>query len=412
MCQLGIRFATTVTAIALLQALSPAQTYVFQVNQGQSNFTWTGSVTIPTYSPNPLPIVGNPSNTFQLQGTVDVDLPSGLNPISTGLYSGGDSLVIPDIHGKVNNPINPNLPPIGTIDITGLHVAFISNQDFPVGSNGSFTMTFPVGYALSALAGTITYNVSGFVPGGGPIAPNITSDVQGSGTLTRNQNVLHVNMPVSAISFPFFYSLQPSGGGPPVQVLGQITMNGVLDATDTIPPVGTPGCFPGTGGVIACPCGQPANPAGGCANFGAGSTTGGVLGAIGNASVGSDTLLLTTSNHRSPASGVLNVFFSYKPGSATPTTGTVSGAGVRCYGSGGSLKRLYTVQVFGGTASKPGTGDLSISGQSAALTGHAIAPPETRHYFNVYRDGQATGPCGSSAISTNLTNMDSITWAP
>jgi len=171
-------------------------------------------------------------------------------------------------------------------------------------------------------------------------------------------------------------------------------------------------CFPGTGGVIGCPCGQPANPGGGCANFGAGSTSGAVLNASGEASVASDTVVLTTSNHRSPAIGVLNVFFSYKPGGPTPTSGVASGAGVRCYGAGGSLKRLYTVQVFGGSASKPGMGDLSVSAQSAALPGHAIVAPETRHYFNVYRDGQAGGPCGNPSITTNVTNMGVILWRP
>ncbi|MFN0009749.1 MAG: hypothetical protein ACKVXR_17790 [Planctomycetota bacterium] len=171
-------------------------------------------------------------------------------------------------------------------------------------------------------------------------------------------------------------------------------------------------CFPGTGGVISCPCGQPANASGGCANYGAGSTTGAVLNATGTPDVSADTLLLTASNHRQPAQGVLNVFFSYKPGGATPTTGNPSGAGVRCIGAGGSLKRLYTVQCFGGTVSKPGMGDQSVSARSAAFTGHAIVPPETRHYFNVYRDGQAAGPCGNTATSTNLTNMGSVLWSP
>jgi len=171
-------------------------------------------------------------------------------------------------------------------------------------------------------------------------------------------------------------------------------------------------CHPGVGGVISCPCGQPANPAGGCANFGAGSTSGAVLSGSGVASLSADTLVLTTSNHRMPAIGVLNVFFSYKPGSATPTTGNPSGAGVRCIGTGGDLRRLYTMQVFGGTGSKPGMGDPSVSARSASFLGHAISAGETRFYFNVYRDGQSSGPCGNTLTSTNLTNMGSIVWSP
>ncbi|MFN0008730.1 MAG: TolB family protein [Planctomycetota bacterium] len=171
-------------------------------------------------------------------------------------------------------------------------------------------------------------------------------------------------------------------------------------------------CHPGTGGVIGCPCGQPPNPAGGCANHGAGATSGAVLSASGVAYLSADTLLLTTSNHRSPAIGVLNVFFSFKPGTATPTTGIPSGAGVRCIGTGGDLRRLYTMQVFGGTGSKPGMGDPSVSARSAQFIPHTIAPGETRYYFSVYRDGQASGPCGNPLTTTNLTNMGSIGWGP
>jgi len=168
-------------------------------------------------------------------------------------------------------------------------------------------------------------------------------------------------------------------------------------------------CHPGVDGVIGCPCGQPANPTGGCANHGAGATSGAVLSGDGSAYLSEDSLILTTSNHRSPAIGVLNVFFSFKPGAVT--LGMASGAGVSCIGSGGDLRRLYTMQVFGGTGSKPGMGDLSVSARSATWPAHAISPGETRYYFNVYRDGQASGPCGNPLTSTNLTNMGSIAWS-
>jgi len=173
-------------------------------------------------------------------------------------------------------------------------------------------------------------------------------------------------------------------------------------------------CHPGIDGVISCPCGQPANPVGGCANHGAGATSGAMLSASGVAYLSADTLVLTTSNHRAPAIGVLNVFFSYKPGGTTPTMGSASGAGVSCIGSGGDLGRLYTMQVFGGTGSKPGMGDLSVSARSATWPAHAISPGETRYYFNVYRDGQAgqVANCNNAGITTNLTNMGSITWSP
>jgi len=222
-----------------------------------------------------------------------------------------------------------------------------------------------------------------------------------------------------------------SGGFPYTEATGQLTINSAHSfPADTYPTfanifvpqielltsTGLQSCFPGIGGVIPCPCGQPANPAGGCANFGAGSTTGAVLTAVGTADLSDDlaaaTLFLSTTNQRSPPQGILNVFFSYKPGTPTPTTGIPNGAGVRCLGTGGDLRRFYTVQVRGGAAAMPGPGGPSVSQLSANTPAHTIVAPETRYYFNVYRDGQASVPCGSAAVSTNLTNLTAVGWVP
>ncbi|MFN0006946.1 MAG: FG-GAP repeat protein [Planctomycetota bacterium] len=166
-------------------------------------------------------------------------------------------------------------------------------------------------------------------------------------------------------------------------------------------------CFPGTGGVVSCPCGQPANAAGGCANFGATATSGAVLGASGTPSLSADTLVLETTHHRTaPPGGVLNVFFT---GSGTVSRGALSNAGVRCVSTG--LRRLYSGNTVAGALSKPGMGDASVSARSSAL-GVAIAAGQTRHYFNVYRDSSAPGACGSATANTNTTNGGSVTWAP
>jgi len=159
--------------------------------------------------------------------------------------------------------------------------------------------------------------------------------------------------------------------------------------------------------VIACPCGQPANPSGGCQNFGAGATSGAELGAVGTASLAADTVRLTSTNHRQPPpAGILNVFFT---GSGSLTNGAVHGAGVRCVNVG--LKRLYAGQTHYGSLSKPGTGDPSISARSAQL-GVPISAGQTRHYFAVYRDTAAAGPCGNTASNVNTTNAGSIFWGP
>jgi hypothetical protein len=53
--------------------------------------------------------------------------------------------------------------------------------------------------------------------------------------------------------------------------------------------------------------------------------------------------------------------------------------------------------------------DPSVSARSAAL-GVPISAGQTRHYFNIYRDPSAAGPCGNTASTVNLTNSGSITW--
>jgi hypothetical protein len=130
-----------------------------------------------------------------------------------------------------------------------------------------------------------------------------------------------------------------------------------------------------------------------------------VLDASGAASLAADTVVLTTSNHR-PVTPITNVFFT---GSGTQSSGVPHGAGVRCVST--ALRRLYTGQTSNGTLSKPGGGDPSVSARCAAL-GVPISAGETRHYFNVYRDNQAAGPCGSTAITVNTTNAGSIAWSP
>jgi hypothetical protein len=159
--------------------------------------------------------------------------------------------------------------------------------------------------------------------------------------------------------------------------------------------------------VVSCPCGQPANPRGGCANFGASATSGAELAADGTPSLSSDTIVLTTTNHRTaPPAGILNVFFT---GQGIVTNGTASNAGVRCVN--GSLRRLYSGNTVAGSLAKPGMGEASVSARSSAL-GVPIVAGETRHYFNIYRDSSAGTPCGNSAAGTNLTNGGSISWRP
>ena len=170
------------------------------------------------------------------------------------------------------------------------------------------------------------------------------------------------------------------------------------------PPLMVQACIPGEGGVLNCPCGNPpVSPGLGCNNFGAGPSESGTLNAEGVASLASDTvsLLATGCNNTS-----LNVFFT---GSGTLSSGVPNGAGIRCVTT--ALKRLYTGSASGGAIIRPGMGDQTVSARSAAL-GVPISAGQTRHYFNIYRDPAAAGPCGNPASTVNTTNAGSITWNP
>ena len=162
-------------------------------------------------------------------------------------------------------------------------------------------------------------------------------------------------------------------------------------------------CDPGAGGVIPCPCSNPPAGAGrGCDNFGAGPIDSGTLAATGAAYLGEDSVVLQASGENNTS---LTVFFA---GTTTVAGGAVLGAGVRCVG--GSLKRLYTGSAAGGSLSRPGPGDPSVSARSAAL-GSTISAGDTRYYFCTYRDPAAAGPCGNSSSTINATNAGSITWS-
>ena len=162
-------------------------------------------------------------------------------------------------------------------------------------------------------------------------------------------------------------------------------------------------CDPGQSGVIPCPCGNPpAFPGTGCNNFG--SATGGAdLAGSGNPSISSDSLLLAASGENATA---LTVFWTGDVLIAPP--GVAHAAGVRCVAN---LFRLYTGNASGGSISRPGGGDASVSARSAAV-GTPISAGQQRYYFTIYRDPMAAGPCGNTASTINLTNTVRAQWAP
>lgn len=197
----------------------------------------------------------------------------------------------------------------------------------------------------------------------------------------------------------------------------------------SVPAQMTPFCFPGSGGVLACPCGQPPNFAGGCDNFGGGPSSGGVLSATGNPrlTAGLDTVRLQATGLNS------NVKSYFYTGQTTLPGGVVFGAGVRCVTN--NLKILYPLPppstgsswftwliwwLLGDKGMTSATGDISrprpLSGDKSVSVrsyelGVPISPGQTRYYFVSYQDPMAATPCGNTAAVMNVTNAGAITWS-
>jgi len=168
-------------------------------------------------------------------------------------------------------------------------------------------------------------------------------------------------------------------------------------------PVFTTYCEPGTGGTLACPCGNPpSGPDRGCNNHGA-ATGGASLSASGVPSLTADSVLLNAANENTSA---LTIFWTGSTQLSPP--GVVHGAGVRCVSD---LKRLYTGNASAGAITRPGMGDSSVHTRSA-IVGASISAGQTRHYFTVYRDPLAAGPCGNPLTGINLSNAVGIYWGP
>ncbi len=176
-----------------------------------------------------------------------------------------------------------------------------------------------------------------------------------------------------------------------------LNANGVPDTCEGV--AGVPFCDPGTGGIAACPCGNP--PAGalrGCNN--SANTGGASITAAGLPSVSSDTLVFSTANQRPTGTTIL------LQGSVQVAGGAAFGQGVRCVG--GSLKRLYIKSAVGGSITAPAGADPSVSARSAAL-GSVITAGSTREYAAYYRDPTVLGGCpGSSTF--NITNSFHVQW--
>ena len=312
-----------VHSLAFLVAFSAAataqSTFVFKLNQAQSNFTWTGTTSLG-------PILGNPSNQFQLAGTIQTDLTTqaGTPAVIAADFSGGDAYTVPDIHGRIPNPIS-FLPPLATIDVLGLHLSSTA-PTFPVAAGGAYAASV----TITALAGTLVVTPLGGSAQSTPLAGSSSAPTNVTGTLTLSGTALHLVAPVNS-TFPFS---DPTSG-----VSGSITLIGTIDASYALFEVFGFGDGSGT----ACPCGNNSTPASqsGCLNS---TGVGGKLVATGFPSVSADTLVLQGSGMPATATALYFEGTDRQNGGA----GLAVGDGLRVIG--GTLVRMGTQSNVGGAS--------------------------------------------------------------
>jgi hypothetical protein len=182
----------------------------FTANQAQSNFTWTGTTSLG-------PIVGNPSNAFQLAGHQVLHLAAGGGAGAkwTGELASGDLAVVPDLKGKIPNPI-PFLPPLATIEVANLHLS-LASQPFDVLNDGSFNALV----SATALSGTLTVTPLAGSATVTDLTGSTSSPAAQSGTLSPSGGGLLLTSPVD-LAFDFS---DPSSG-----VSGSLATQGTLRA--------------------------------------------------------------------------------------------------------------------------------------------------------------------------------------
>ncbi|MDZ4773715.1 MAG: hypothetical protein SGI72_11350 [Planctomycetota bacterium] len=368
---LSKHLASLAAVVAFTLGAEAQTNFPFTLDQANSNFTFSGTSTLG-------PIVGNPSNMFQLLGGQNVDLTfqSGAQPFATSAFTtGGVVSTNGALHAKVTGAFGITL---ATIDITGLTME-ASSPSFSVGGGGAFTASL----TLTALSGTMLVTPLIGTPSNTSLAGNTGAPTPVNGTLTRTGANFHLVAPVSSV----FAFADPGTGAS-----GSITLVGTITADHTFM---KSFCI-GDGSGTACPCANnsPAGQGRGCVHSGG---VGARLLPSGVPSLSNDTLVLTGA---SQLPGTLGLYFQGTM-QAGGGAGISFGDGLLC--ASGAITRLGVKAAPGGSSSYPVVGDPSVS-----VAGLVAGAPTVRTYQLWYRD--AAVYC--TASTNNLTNGVQVQWMP
>ncbi len=369
-------FLSLACAVSITAATASAQLTVnHEIIQSTSNFTWSGTSTLGN-------IVGNPSNQFQLAGNVLLDsaIAAGAAHYTSAAFVGGSAAVVPDLRGRINNPI-PFLPPLATIEVNGL-VLSPNSPSFPVTPTGAFGQ-FTANVTLTALAGTLIVTPLTGSPSSTNLAGSVSNATSASGFLSIGAGSLNLNLPISST---FMFSDPGTGAS------GTITVTGTLNANRIF----AQRFCTGDGVATPCPCGNnaPATSGRGCLNS---LGVGALLDPFGSARVSADTFRLDASGM--PATATALYFQGTSESGAG--AGVVFGDGLRC--AAGTVIRLGTKTNVGGASSYPTGADQPIS-----IRGGLPAVGANRTYQAWYRNAAAF--CTASTF--NLTGGLRVTWIP
>ncbi|MDE0892020.1 MAG: hypothetical protein OSB14_07535 [Planctomycetota bacterium] len=342
-----MRYLFTTVAALLIAGTSLAQgQYRFNLDSGQSGFTWSGSTSLGN-------VVPDSTNQHSLSGYADVSINNGSYPLSTGSFEGGVMNVSPNIAAYVSGPLGINL---ADIDVNNLSISARTTGSFSMSpGSGSFTATVE----NTILSGQLVID---------PLAGStINQDL--AGTITSSQVTGNIYKTSSGMHFSIPLNINISGSDPGSGVSGSVSINGTIT-----------GDFVATNPNIYC-----------IAAPNSGAQSGGQIGYWGSTSVSNNDLTLIATGIPTNQFGI----FYYGPNAIQVPFGN----GYRCVGGG-----VYRMNVLQSGATGSYQKDLDFYG-SAPFGAPEVDAGETWRFQCWFRDP----PAGGSTFNlTNAISVDFI----